>query len=499
MKSRKEVEKNRISYHKAQNKNTVHRSSLLVPRLFKSVSNISFLNHFLIKRNNKSVAVKITAINSHGDLNVSYTIEINEAKVYSFNLEEMFDDVSDINEFLIEFFSDKNLYIPFPAVIVNHIGVDYTNCVHSFNRVLNDIFEDDLVNLFSTSESSIDVNLDEDYDTFFNFASGVFPVDNNLSISLTNEVKTIIKDFPIKITRLSNKNYFLSKIFTGKKVQNNHILNVKQPKQTLFYGRLLAGIVNKKTLAFSANHSFYDSSAIHEYFENELSLRVYPYFAKCLNKIVMYPIMSPSTLSIYVEVYEGKSIFTSNAQILKSPSNKLIEFNINDIVASSNFKNVSTFKVVAKSINSTNMPSRVNHQLIYGALNSKSKLNCSINHSLNNEELYTPSIKTGLIWGQVLIDTDYESQLGVCFNNSKGYEEDVEVEIDFYGELGLVKSFKYHLNPSASLIFDNEFFSNLSAKNLFLWFIAKSKRADIQAQSFHYHRSSHNASGEHSF
>ena len=243
MKSRKEVEKNRISYHKAQNKNTVHRSSLLVPRLFKSVSNISFLNHFLIKRNNKSVAVKITAINSHGDLNVSYTIEINEAKVYSFNLEEMFDDVSDINEFLIEFFSDKNLYIPFPAVIVNHIGVDYTNCVHSFNRVLNDIFEDDLVNLFSTSESSIDVNLDEDYDTFFNFASGVFPVDNNLSISLTNEVKTIIKDFPIKITRLSNKNYFLSKIFTGKKVQNNHILNVKQPKQTLFYGRLLAGIV----------------------------------------------------------------------------------------------------------------------------------------------------------------------------------------------------------------------------------------------------------------
>ena len=45
MKSRKEVEKNRISYHKAQNKNTVHRSSLLVPRLFKSVSNAIFMMH----------------------------------------------------------------------------------------------------------------------------------------------------------------------------------------------------------------------------------------------------------------------------------------------------------------------------------------------------------------------------------------------------------------------------------------------------------------------
>ena len=44
-----------------------------------------------------------------------------------------------------KFYSDKNLFIQFPAVMINHIGVDFINSVHSYNRVLNDVFEDDKV------------------------------------------------------------------------------------------------------------------------------------------------------------------------------------------------------------------------------------------------------------------------------------------------------------------------------------------------------------------
>ena len=85
MKSFKEVEKNRVNYHKSHNTNTVHRSSLIVPKLFQATSNISFLNHFLIKRNNKNIALKITAINSQGCSYDSLTIAIDETKVYSFD------------------------------------------------------------------------------------------------------------------------------------------------------------------------------------------------------------------------------------------------------------------------------------------------------------------------------------------------------------------------------------------------------------------------------
>jgi hypothetical protein len=43
------------------------------------------------------------------------------------------------------------------------------------------------------------------------------------------------------------------------------------------------------------------------------------------------------------------------------------------------------------------------------------------------------------------------------------------------------------------------FFSNFNIKREFLWYVVKSNRADIQAETFHYHRLSHNSSGEHSF
>ena len=135
-----DVEANRVEYHKYKNKNTVHRSSLIVPRFSHAISNISFLNHFIIKRDNANVVLKITAINKKGFIEDSLSIQINEIKVYSINLESLFEKVSKISEYLIEFYSDKNLFIPFPAVMINHMGSDFINCVHSYNRVLNDIF-----------------------------------------------------------------------------------------------------------------------------------------------------------------------------------------------------------------------------------------------------------------------------------------------------------------------------------------------------------------------
>ena len=52
---------------------------------------------------------------------------------------------------------------------------------------------------------------------------------------------------------------------------------------------------------------------------------------------------------------------------------------------------------------------------------------------------------------------------------------------------------------SGSLIFDNNFLNKLNYFNKFVWYVAKCKRADLQAESFHYHIPTGNASGEHSF
>ncbi len=489
-----DVEKNRVSYHKSVKTNTVHRSSLIVPRFDQAASNISFLNHFLLKRNNKDVVLKITAINDNGVLEDSVSVEINEPKVYSFNLESFFEKASKIKEYLVEFYSDKNLFIPFPAVMVNHIGTDFINSVHSFNRVLNDVFEDDKVNLHQVFESSIDVSMDKDYDTFFNFATGPFKVKSDLQLSLIQKDK---KSYiiPIEMERLSNKNIFLSN-FHKNNIKSEAILKVLQPEQTLFYGRLFTGRINKKTKAFSANHSYYDSSLTKEYFENSVSMRTYPFFNNCLNKIIMYPIMSPSSLEVSIEIYGNDETYKSDIKIIESPSNNPILFDINELVKKSGFDDVSLFKVVAQS-STGKIPTRVNHQLIYGDKNSASKLYSSINLSLLNENIYTPPHKTGMSWGQVLVNKSYESRLGISFMNNSGASE--EVLVDFYCKSGFLKSTKHNLNPNNSLIFDNDFFKKIKAPNEFIWYLAKSKRSDLQADSFHYHKSSGNASGEHSF
>ena len=100
--------------------------------------------------------LKVTAINKEGNYKDSKSILIDKPKVYTFFLEELFEEITGINQYLIEFFSTNNLFIPFPAVMVNHIGHDFINCVHAYNRVLNDVFEDDQINDIQAPESSID-------------------------------------------------------------------------------------------------------------------------------------------------------------------------------------------------------------------------------------------------------------------------------------------------------------------------------------------------------
>ncbi len=487
-----EVEANRRNYNKFVNKKTVHRSSLLVPRFESAMTNISFLNHFLLKRSNKNIVLKITALDNKGFSIDSLSIEIMDPKVYSFNLEELFEDFHKIKEYIVEFYSDKNLFIPFPAVMVNHIGSDFVNSVHSYNRILNDIFEDDEINKNQVYESSIDVISNNEYDTFFNFATGPIAVNGEINITDSQENE---KKLTIDIERLTNKNYLLSKIFDKGLIEGS-TLKILQPKQPLFYGRLLAGIINKNTKSFSANHSYYDSSSTEEYFDNNQSYRSYPYFSKCQNEITMYPIMSPSEIDIHIELFSKNKVFKSDVKKIISPSKKPISFNINDLVNKSNFSNVTLFKVVANT-STQKIPTRVNHQLIYSPCESKSKLKNSINISLQNDSTFIPAKKTGFTWGQILCNENFETRLGICFNNSFGEAEDISVE--FYSKDGLICSEDHILIPQNSLIFDNHFFKEICNSDEFIWFVVKSKRSDISAQCFHYHRASGNASGEHSF
>ena len=66
MKTFNDVQKTRVQYHKQPDVNPVHRSSLMVPEIKGCIAEISFLNHFLLKRNYDHIACVITPIGIDG-------------------------------------------------------------------------------------------------------------------------------------------------------------------------------------------------------------------------------------------------------------------------------------------------------------------------------------------------------------------------------------------------------------------------------------------------
>ena len=494
MKDYLQVQKDRISYHAQPSKNTIHRSSLTAPNLSKSNTWISFINHFLLKRNYKSIALKLSAIDKFGNLLDSQTIQITEPIVYSLNLNKIFSNLPAKN-YLIDFYSDKNLFIPFPAVVVTHLGKDFCNTVHSFNRILNDVFEDDKINKNHVSEASFDLKINKNYDTFFNLNTGIDSLKNeSIFISYKKKDYKFSKKIKVSIPRLSYKSFYFSKILP--KNLDGGVVKVKQPKQKLFYGRMLAGRVNKKTGAFSANHSYYDSSKTREYFPSSESSRTYPYFEKYLNQITVYPIFSPSKLEIKLKIYGKNQEYISPAFKFSSTSNSQLNIIVNDFVNINKINDVTAFSLIAKSKNKK-IPTRVNHQLIYSDLDKLNSLKCSINLSLTNKSVFIPKNKRSFVWGQIINHLDYTSKLGICFKNSDGGNE--EVKINFYNQNGKIKTVSQKLSPTKSLIFDiNKLFGN--SKNFkFYWYNAECKRPDLSAYSFHLNKKSGNSSGEHNF
>ena len=90
MKSVKEIEQDRENYHADSLLNTVHRTSLLATESEHCDTELSFLNHFLIKRNIKEVALRITGIDAAGDRIRSHIFSVTEKRAYTLNLTKLF-------------------------------------------------------------------------------------------------------------------------------------------------------------------------------------------------------------------------------------------------------------------------------------------------------------------------------------------------------------------------------------------------------------------------
>ena len=502
MKTVKQIETTRKSYHKDPTLNTIHRSSLLVPEMPNTAAEISFINHFLLKRQYSNVACKITAIGTNGKKLKSKLHKIDKPIVYNFKLTGMVTDP--VSNYMVEFFAPDNMFIPFPAVMINHRGKNFINQVHAFNRVLNDVFEDDDINSHQVKEASIDLVVNEDTDTFLLFTTGPLPCKDSLEIEVITPNQSMVKNFDIDLPRFGVKRVEFKKLFQQIQNGTRGIIKATQPSQFLFYGRMLSGQV-KNDGTFSANHTYYDSTTSNEYWDDSShSQRFYPYFPNLKNTVRLYPILSPSELKIKFNIFDhyGGEIKEYDINSLSSPGTKFLDVNAESLIAQDSIDRttISTFSVTA-TILSGKMPTRIGHQLVYGS----EGLDSSIAVSLFNHNIYNPPNKKSFKWCQVIAGGEYDAYIGIVADKAENPNvENQDAKIKFYDETGLILEESFVIkNRSAKVLEFPKFLTSIDdytmnePKNI--WCIVESEQYGLNFFSVTCNKESNHCSGDHGF
>ena len=497
MKKLLDVEQTRGEQHADNQRNSVHRSSLLVPALPNSDVAISFLNHFLIKRGITSVGCKVTAIDKSGIRLISRLSIIDEPRVYTLYLQRDFN--VDAASFLVEFFSSENIFVPFPAVMVNHRTKNALSGVHSFNRVLADVFEDDDVNAIHVQETAIDIVQNPGLSTFFVLAAGPFNLQAPITLRLSSSDSELTHSLNVNIPRFTQQLLALKDVVPAWS-QLQGTLFIDQPDQKLFYGRLFVGQIAKDD-SFVGNHSYYDSSHVEGEFwnNNDPSFRTYPVIKELDALIRFYPIMSPSALKISVifNSAAGAPLGETAQRVLTSPSSDNFELDIRKsaLDAGVDINDVNSFTVHALPV-SGNTPTRINHQIVY----RQSAIESSINISLQNYNVLHSKSKSRTTWGQIINSPEFVTWLSIT---NDGYEDPVStVEVKFFDENGYVGSETVDVpTRSATTIKISTMLlrNNFAPKGEFVWYEIECPNYFLTAFSISRHIKSNHCTGEHSF
>src|SRR5688572_15365275 len=155
------------------------------------------------------------------------------------------------------------------------------------------------------AESSIDVRVDDEVDTFAIFATGPQPYRGEVMLELGGPSGRQQASIALDMPRLTQRAVGLKEVMPGLKAQNDGVLRIRAPSQFLFFGRMLAG-QRANSGAFTANHTYYDSgTTTPEYHrDNTASWIIHPYFPDLTNTVRFYPFFSASQLRFSLQLQD---------------------------------------------------------------------------------------------------------------------------------------------------------------------------------------------------
>ena len=515
MKPFKAVEENRKIYHKFPDRNSVHRASAIFPIFDRELygNNLTFLNHWRVKRNIPEIAARHTIRDQLGrKLGQVYAV-LDRPKAYSIDLEDIMQaaEISDdlqTGSWEVEYFSARNMFIPYPAVVQNVYNNSFSNQVHAYARILNDFDEDRAVNQVKVEEASVDVIIDDSTDTFVTIINGPEDTDSELCIRLVDQQGAEIRaTVPFKAAPYEMRTVFLKQVFEGKvdRIDRDWSLYVTQPDYKLFYSRLFTGLVRSTgDKPISANHSYYDSSAIEEYFdadpvhERHANMTL-PLLQDLPLRLRLYPILSPAVLDFSAAFYDANGTrlaLQENIVHWSKQETRIMDLDIDSLAP----EGAASVDLFVRADESGKVPTRVTLQVCYGR---EGLLASSINLSMHSPYVFVPENKTGLSWMEVVGLANIENRIALCHTSPVPDDTSHDLVVTLYRDSDeetrtACLTLKGHAGfggELSALVPDYKTF--LEGRNGFMY--VESKSPFLRCLSIQTNTDTGHSSGEHSF
>lgn len=414
-----------------------------------------FLGYWLLKRNIMEIACIVTLRSETGKMLSREILQISEAKTYSIeatehmeraglSLEEVF-----YGSLELEFFSITNLFFPYPAVVVNYYGPNFSSVVHTAQRVYND-FEDMSKNSqTAVPESGFNIYADEDREPFLSFINGPEEMrDSRIQLHFynsTNELLThtfelgTLQPYETKILYPARE-VPLKEFLRGQAGAGKAYFQLKW-----IFPRLVVGNIQTSISAMTITHTYYDctcATSDSDYWRpaepawHPATLMV-PLTAsgEDFTHIYFYPIYSPSTFSVDIEIYNEKGDMLGGLKkiaVVTSPSESIISIRLKDLCKQLNIIPATQMaaRIIAHPEGNSRLPARIKLGLDLG--NSHSGIPCNICTNLQPFNPLLEEKSKSFKWAPILSDHPNAS---VWIMNSSPHISDTKdalVDVTFF-------------------------------------------------------------------
>jgi hypothetical protein len=419
-------------------------------------SRIVYMGYWKAKRGIEEISCVCTLRTQTGEVLTRHTQVIADSRAYRVELASLLEEAGLDREtpFLgsveAEFFCAQNLFFPFPAVVVNYYGPQFSCAVHSAQRVYND-FDDWQENSLSTvPESGFNIYADDEREAFITLINGpqVVPESTVKVEAINAQGESLI--FRIPLGRLAP--YQTEWLYLEDHADLQSFLGRKEGCAKVhfevewIYPRLIVGNRMRLFPGLNVTHSYYDCSDARssgDYWHASMdawhpaSLMVpVQTDAGQFSNAYFYPIISPSELYIDVELYDTQGrILGRKERALKitSPAQRPFKVDFKQLCQELGVQGESLGgRLIAHVPNEERVPARLKVGLDLGF--EGKGLPCNI---CTNLHPFNPGLEKKpecFRWAPLLADQEQASLWLLNSAPAKDYTRSAAIEVRFYRE-----------------------------------------------------------------